>query len=73
MAGEGKLRSDWNRALLMDVIGPSYAELIRQASQRVGHGDDYFSLWPDKLPPEPWRIVVEQLYQMLYSMEVRLS
>lgn len=33
MSGEGKLRSDWNQALLQDVVAPLYAQLVLELSQ----------------------------------------
>lgn len=36
MSGEGKTRSDWNLALLNDVVAPLYARLIAELRQKVG-------------------------------------
>jgi hypothetical protein len=49
MSGEGKLRSDWNQALLSDVVAPLYIDLL----EGLTHAKDrlplpqYYGLFPD--------------------------
>ena len=44
MVGAGKLRSDWNCALLQDVIAPSYAQLILNA-RKATSSTGLLSVW----------------------------
>ena len=46
MSGGGKLRSDWNRALLEDVVVPAYALGLQHAAAALGATAAYWSLWP---------------------------
>ena len=54
--GGGRLRSEWNRALLCDVIAPSYVQLLLEARQLLrAHAVDFFyELWPQQRPAPPW-------------------
>ena len=70
MAGDGKLRSDWNRALLMDVVSETYSRVLENASEMAGNREEYYSLWPAKQVSDPWSIVVDQVYQRLYTSRV---
>ena len=50
MTGDGKLRSDWNQALLADVVAPLYASLVsfvsRYFTQKPLPLGFYYSLFP---------------------------
>jgi sacsin len=70
MAGAGKLRSDWNRCLLAEVVGPLYAQLLGRARELLGHSAAFFALWPSRPVPEPWSAAVERLYQELDDLPV---
>ncbi|WIA11333.1 hypothetical protein OEZ85_011456 [Tetradesmus obliquus] len=62
MAGAGRLRAQWNEALLQLVVAPAYLDLLAAAAQLLGHGTQYARLWPSTDAPEPWQKIVRQLY-----------
>ena len=70
MAGDGKLRSDWNVALLSDVVAPAYAQLLQDAAKELGWGEAYSQLWPRSMGREPWAGVVRHLYQLIFDIAV---
>eukprot|EP01049_Picozoa_sp_SAG25_P009302 SAG25_NODE_911_length_4794_cov_1.302449_1_plen_1090_part_00 len=63
MTGEGQIRSQWNVALLHDVVAPCYARLLERASTIVGN-EQYCGLWPTKMGAEPWQTLVRSLYEV---------
>lgn len=66
MAGDGKLRSDWNASLLSDAVAPAYLSFLLEARRVCG--DDmaqYFSFFPSRLPSGPWATVVRSLFQRM--------
>ncbi|KAK8969856.1 hypothetical protein KSP40_PGU011807 [Platanthera guangdongensis] len=69
----GKLRSDWNRLLLEDVVAPAYCELLVGLSKLLGPTKHYYSAWPTGLFKEPWSILVEKIYRSVYSAQVLYS
>ena len=73
MMGAGKLRSDWNCALLEDVVAPSYVELLLCARTAVPSMAQYYQLWPQQRPAEPWGLLVDQLYASLLDQPVLRS
>ncbi|KAL6844366.1 hypothetical protein ACP4OV_026039 [Aristida adscensionis] len=66
----GKLRSDWNRLLLEDVIAPLFRELLLKLRMLSDSTTSYYSLWPTGLYEEPWSILVEQIYKVIYTSPV---
>ena len=73
MAGDGKMRADWNLALITDIAVPCYTRLLRHAIKAVGPGSEYLSLWPTEMPPKPWDVVMGALYTTLADMRVLWS
>lgn len=69
----GKLRSDWNRLLLEDVVAPAFSELLLGVRKLLGPTKWYYSLWPSGSFEEPWYILVEQIYKIIYSSPVLYS
>ena len=65
MMGAGKLRSDWNCALLEDVVAPSYAQLLLNARTQTPSVAQYYELWPHFRMAEPWGLLVDTLYRSL--------
>jgi sacsin len=63
MSGDGQLRSDWNKALIDDVIAPAYSKLLVAATQLLGHGNQYFQLWPNQGRAEAWDGAVSAVYK----------
>ena len=70
LVGGGKMRADWNRALLEDVAAPCYARVIAEARDMLGGGASYYALWPQQPTAEPWRGMVGVLYRMLLKQPV---
>lgn len=66
----GKLRSDWNRLLLEDVVAPLFRELLLALRTLSDSTISYYSLWPTGLYEEPWSILVEQIYKVIYTSPV---
>eukprot|EP00966_Prymnesium_polylepis_P334715 7390084-Prymnesium_polylepis.1 len=80
MVGAGRLRAEWNAALLQDVVAPSYVSLLLQVRERLrGEGGSadprggYYALWPHVRPSEPWGGLVDTLYQMLLQQPALYS
>jgi sacsin len=66
----GKLRSDWNRLLLEDVVAPLFRELLLELRMLSDSTTSYYSLWPTGLYEDPWSILVEKIYKVIYSHPV---
>ena len=75
MAGDGKLRSDWNQALLQDVVAPLYVQLLHCIGQLLGPADDnkheksrlpfYYNLFPlGQTVPAHFQMLVRQFYRL---------
>ena len=60
----GKLRSDWNRCLLEDVVAQAFSALLVEASKQLGHVALYDSLWPSGNFVEPWLTMVKRFYSI---------
>jgi hypothetical protein len=41
MAGAGRLRAQWNEALLQLVVAPAYLELLAAAANLLGHSPQF--------------------------------
>jgi sacsin len=70
MAGEGQMRSQWNRLLLEDVIAPFYADLVESASRLLPSPSSNPSL--ELLPgvkgqqtAQPWALIMPNLFKEL--------
>src|SRR5437870_982044 len=79
MTGDGRLRSDWNRAVLEDVVAPAYCSLLQflstynlvratsvQSTDVSGTIDlaTYYSLWPTAGSGEPWSALIQRVYRL---------
>ncbi|OQS01509.1 hypothetical protein ACHHYP_00661 [Achlya hypogyna] len=69
MTGEGRKRSEWNKALLIDAVAPTYVALLVEAQQRVSK-EHYMALFPSVVPPGPWHLVVDTLYSLARGKEL---
>ena len=67
MTGSGKMRSDWNAALLTDALAPLYASLLATAAGQMGACGQYWALWPAPQLPMPWVLLARQLYREVRS------
>lgn len=66
MAGDGKLRSEWNESLLSDAVAPAYLTFLLEAKNICGNDmAQYFSFFPDQLPSGPWSTVVRSLFRIM--------
>ena len=70
MAGDGQLRSDWNVALLQDVVAPAYVSLLLAAVSTLGDCEQYYGLWPSDTGVEPWSFVVAQFFKVVMEAPV---
>jgi sacsin len=62
MAGGGRVRSEWNLALLEDVAAPAYGHLLAAMAEELGPSDLFLSFWPTAVSVEPWSSMVRKLY-----------
>ncbi|XP_020275406.1 sacsin [Asparagus officinalis] len=69
----GKLRSDWNRLLLEYGVAPAFSELLLAARKLLGPTDLYYSLWPSGAFEEPWNILVDCIFKIIYLNPVLYS
>lgn len=66
MAGDGKLRSEWNESLLSDAVAPAYLSFLLEAKSICGDdAEQYFSFFPSQLPSGPWSTVVRSLFRIM--------
>ena len=74
-AGEGRARGQWNTLLLEDVIAPSYARVLKDATKHLGfdHYKDFYKLWPHPIAQEPWSMLVKSLYRYVKDQDVLYS
>lgn len=63
MTGEGKIRWEWNRSLLNDVIAPLYVDLLVIAGRLIGPGDQFKALFPVLSNNEVWGHVLKEFYR----------
>ena len=76
MAGEGRTRAEWNRALLEDVVAPTYARLLQRIAGTDGLGpaqlEWYYSIWARCASSgglqEPWSSLARQVYACLHHL-----
>lgn len=65
MDRSGKVRSNWNRLLLEDVVVPAFVHMLHRVKDLLGPTDLYYSLWPIGSFEEPWSILVQQIYKSI--------
>lgn len=71
-SGSGKIRADWNSALLANGAAVGYVRLM-VAATKIETLDlaGFYSLWPQKVNlPEPWNEVVDTFYRLLIDQPV---
>eukprot|EP00736_Rhodelphis_marinus_P006485 Rmarinus@m.28251 len=83
MALAGRVRSDWNEALLADVCTYAYVSLLLdqlsellQASSAVSDSvlRSYYATWPRHPPPPlPWKILVTSLCKRMVELPCLLT
>uniref|UniRef100_M4C6B7 UBA domain-containing protein n=1 Tax=Hyaloperonospora arabidopsidis (strain Emoy2) TaxID=559515 RepID=M4C6B7_HYAAE len=66
LSGEGRLRAQWNVALLCDVIAPCYARAILYlANTELMRPDQHVQLLPQTLPPAPWDSLSSAFFSLI--------
>jgi hypothetical protein len=77
MMGEAKLRSDWNKHVMQDVLAPLYALLLPKAclhlSQTPYSPYSILSLLPCPVPQTPWDIISKILIPLLAEKHIFYS
>lgn len=74
MTGEGKLRSEWNANLLADAVAPAYITFLAAARDICGDNvEKYFSLFPTRVPSQPWDNIVVELFHRMKDHPVFIS
>lgn len=72
MAGGGKMRSEWNMALLEDVASLAYGRLLSAIAQEVGPTDLFVSFWPTTVQVEPWLSMTRKLYSGIADLGLQV-
>ena len=71
LIGGGKLRSEWNVALLEDVVAPTYVRLLLEARDLLeGSAEDFYGLWPGTRHAEPWGRLAAAVHRQLLRQPV---
>ncbi|KAE9615782.1 putative transcription factor C2H2 family [Lupinus albus] len=70
MDRSGKVRSNWNRLLLEDVVAPAFMHMLLGVKDLLGPTGIYYSLWPVGSFEEPWDILVQQIYKNIGNAAV---
>jgi sacsin len=76
MAGDGRLRAEWNDALLADVVAPAYARLLAALATLIGNSphDDLLARYYERFavvdPPLPWNAVSSAFWGHLEPLAV---
>eukprot|EP00803_Ostreobium_quekettii_P010692 evm.model.scf_230.1 EVM.evm.TU.scf_230.1 scf_230:55-29919(-) len=65
MKGSGKLRSEWNTALLEDLLPEAYAKFLGFVATRLGPREEFFRLFPSKAAQRPWDVLMKRLYMAI--------
>lgn len=65
MIGDGRMRAEWNRALLQDLIAPTYVRMLMFVSPKTGPGSAYDSLWPLRAAGPAWQELLDAFYQVM--------
>ncbi|CAM9585905.1 unnamed protein product, partial [Chrysoparadoxa australica] len=73
LAGDGRLRSEWNHCLLVDVIMPIYAALLLEAAKLLGP-QQVLSLLPSSSSMSaPWDSMVSSLMESIKQLPIMFS
>ncbi|KAJ3692968.1 hypothetical protein LUZ60_012063 [Juncus effusus] len=72
MSGGGKVRSEWNMALLEDVASPAYGRLLSALSTEMGPTDLFTSFWPTSVAVEPWASMTRKLYSHIADLNLQV-
>ncbi|XP_019420625.1 PREDICTED: sacsin isoform X1 [Lupinus angustifolius] len=70
MDRSGKVRSNWNRLLLEDVVAPAFIHMLLGVKDLLGPTGIYYSLWPVGSFEEPWDLLVQPIYKNIGNAAV---
>ncbi len=72
MAGDGALRSQWNRVILEDIVAFIYCEMLLEVIKYSGcaRADEVFSLLPVTSTSEAWEVTVQKIFINLCTTPV---
>ena len=72
LVGEGRVRAQWNRVLLTDVIPHNHVRLVTVAQGKCDPAalGGYYQLFPREALEEPWGLVVTHFYRRIVSLPV---
>ena len=75
LAGEGRTRAEWNKALLEGVVAPTYARLLLRLAATITpvQLDWYYSMWPSSAASEPWVSLARRVYIETHALSVLYS
>eukprot|EP01080_Neovahlkampfia_damariscottae_P008276 gene8276-101_t len=72
MDSDSAIKSKWNEALIEDILGPCYAELL-SFIKKNNKIEELYSLFPDfSSIGSDWRKLVQSCYQHLYSQNIQI-
>ena len=64
MSGDGRLRAEWNIALLESIIAPCYLRILERMKSTMGFSASYQHLWPAGNLVSPWDKVRDSVMQV---------
>jgi sacsin len=73
MSGDGRLRAEWNVALLQDVVAPCYLRLLERMKANMGFSLGYQHLWPTGNLVSPWDKVRDSVMQVRFPASVVIA
>ncbi|KAH3758138.1 E3 ubiquitin-protein ligase MUL1 [Pelomyxa schiedti] len=71
--GDAQFKSQWNKALLRDIISQTYVQVILAARTQIKTKEQFYNMFPSTVLSTPWNIVVESVYSQIQSLPVLLS
>jgi len=75
LAGEGRTRAQWNKALLEGVVAPTYARLLARLAKTVSPESLgwYYSMWPSADIAQPWLSLAQRVLTEAHALPVLYS
>lgn len=70
MDGDGRTRSQWNEALIRDVIAPSFVRCVEALAQKWGPCARYYDTWPRAVIEPPWSFAQACFYELIATRPV---
>ena len=70
MSGDGRTRSEWNAALLRDIVAPCYVRVIEALARKWGPSQQFYDAWPLATLVDPWTTVKKRFFELIGTIEV---